>query len=79
LNEDVTWITFHSGYDFGYLLKYIAMEPLPDAHEKFLDMIDLYFPKFFDIKHMIKGYDYLRGGLNKLAEEMDVNRQGPVH
>ena len=79
LNEDITWITFHSGYDFGYLLKYVTMEALPSTQEKFIQKINMFFPNFYDIKYMIQKFDYLRGGLNRLAEEMEVSRQGPVH
>ena len=31
LNDDIKWISFHSGYDFGYLLKLLTVAPLPRA------------------------------------------------
>ncbi|TYJ21808.1 hypothetical protein E1A91_A08G087100v1 [Gossypium mustelinum] len=31
LNDDVHWVTFYSGYDFGYLLKLLTCRSLPDS------------------------------------------------
>lgn len=39
----------------------------------------LFFPQIFDIKYLMKFCDNLHGGLNKLAETLDVARIGPQH
>lgn len=39
----------------------------------------LFFPQIFDIKYLMKFCDNLHGGLNKLAETLDVERIGPQH
>ncbi|GAX75738.1 hypothetical protein CEUSTIGMA_g3181.t1 [Chlamydomonas eustigma] len=79
LNDDIRWITFHSGYDFGYLLKILTCMPLPNTEAEFFELLKLYFPNVFDIKYMMKFCDSLHGGLNKLAELLDVQRIGPQH
>lgn len=79
LNEDVSWLTFHSGYDFGYLLKVLIGQRLPDTEEDFFDLISLYFPNIYDMKYVVKFVDELHGGLSKLAELLDVERLGSKH
>lgn len=79
LNEEIRWITFHSGYDFGYLLKVLTCQPLPASEAEFFEILNLYFPNIFDIKYLMKFCDSLHGGLNKLAETLDVQRIGPQH
>lgn len=37
LIPDVRWITFHSGYDFGYLLKLVTCLPLPATEAEFFE------------------------------------------
>lgn len=41
--------------------------------------MQLYFPNIFDIKYLMKFCGNLHGGLNKLAESLDVKRLGPQH
>lgn len=79
LNDNVHWVTFHSGYDFGYLLKLLTCQRLPDTQAGFFDLINTYFPIVYDIKHLMKFCNSLHGGLNKLAELLEVERVGVCH
>ncbi|KAL5558211.1 hypothetical protein UlMin_034422 [Ulmus minor] len=79
LNDGVHWVTFHSGYDFGYLLKLLTCRTLPDTQAGFFDLINIYFPVVYDIKHLMKFCNSLHGGLNKLAELLEVERVGVCH
>ncbi|KAG9137343.1 hypothetical protein Leryth_027023 [Lithospermum erythrorhizon] len=79
LNDTVCWVTFHSGYDFGYLLKLLTCQNLPNTQEGFFSLINMYFPVIYDIKHLMKFCNSLHGGLNKLAELLEVERVGVSH
>jgi CCR4-NOT transcription complex subunit 7/8 len=50
LNEDVKWLSFHSSYDFGYLLKTLTCSELAQEEASFLDMLTTYFPCIYDVK-----------------------------
>ncbi|XP_052182430.1 probable CCR4-associated factor 1 homolog 6 isoform X1 [Diospyros lotus] len=79
LNDNVCWVTFHSGYDFGYLLKLLTGQNLPDTQVEFFNLINLYFPTIYDVKHLMKFCNNLHGGLNKLADQLGVKRIGICH
>ncbi|GMH15893.1 hypothetical protein Nepgr_017734 [Nepenthes gracilis] len=79
LNYNVYWVTFHSGYDFGYLLKLLTCRDLPETQEEFFKLINTYFPTVYDIKHLMRFCNSLHGGLNKLAELLEVERVGICH
>ncbi|KAL2482775.1 putative CCR4-associated factor 1-like protein 7 [Forsythia ovata] len=79
LNDNVHWVTFHSAYDFGYLLKLLTCQSLPDTQAGYLDLIKMYFPIVYDIKHLIRFCNSLHGGLNNLAELLEVERVGICH
>jgi len=79
LSNKVKWITFHSGYDFGYLLKLLTCSPLPAAEADFFHVLSIYFPHIYDMKYLMKFTDNLHGGLSKLAEQLDISRIGPQH
>ena len=79
LNEDVKWVSFHSAYDFGYLLRVLTDELLCDAESDFLVKLKLYFQEFYDIKLMVSSEERMKGGLNRLADMLRVTRVGQAH
>lgn len=50
LNDEIKWISFHSKYDFGYLLKTLTCTELPMDEQGFLDLLFTYFPCIYDVK-----------------------------
>ncbi len=79
LVDDVTWVSFHSGYDFGYLLKLLISRPLPDTEKEFFSLLPLYFPNLYDIKYLTATSDMFHGGLNKLGDDLNIMRIGQKH
>lgn len=78
-NEDICWATFHGGYDFGYLIKLLTGKNLPETQEGFFELMNVFFPRVYDIKHIIRFDDVLRGGLSRVATTMGVERFGVSH
>ncbi|CAO4369690.1 hypothetical protein L5515_003989 [Caenorhabditis briggsae] len=79
----ITWLTFSSGYDFGYLLKSITLGDLPKEEAMFFTCHKTLFPTSFDIKILLRTPNCasakLKGGLQEVADQLDVKRQGVRH
>jgi CCR4-NOT transcription complex subunit 7/8 len=52
--DNVRWISFHGGYDFGYLTKLLICRHLPNDEVEFDKIMKLYFPSTYDVKHLMK-------------------------
>jgi len=52
--DNVRWISFHGGYDFGYLTKLLICTPLPNDEVDFDHKMKQYFPSTYDVKHLMK-------------------------
>ena len=79
LMENVRWLSFHSGYDFGYLLKVLTNQNLPTEESEFFELLRLYFPNVYDVKYLMKSCKSLKGGLQEVADMLEVERIGPQH
>lgn len=53
-DEDVYWISFHTGYDFGYLMKLLLINELPNDESEFSRYLTKFFPSVLDIKYLMK-------------------------
>jgi CCR4-NOT transcription complex subunit 7/8 len=81
LDDRVKWVSFHSAYDFSYLLKILTTQDLPATEKDFFELLKIYFPTVYDIKYMtsiLDGHHFL-GGLQKLADDLKCQRLGAEH
>lgn len=115
LVDDIKWLSFHSGYDFGYLLKLLTDQKLPQEESEFFELLRIYFPTIYDVKvsiyiaiyaqranknthikfthaarfidpllfvrpqYLMKSCKNLKGGLQEVAEQLEIQRVGPQH
>lgn len=83
LDESVNWVSFHAGYDLGFLISLLMNQGLPVDEPEFYWWCHKFFPNFYDLKYV--GNQILSGDekLNKpsieyLAEELHLLPISPV-
>ncbi|RYP18383.1 hypothetical protein DL765_003995 [Monosporascus sp. GIB2] len=52
--DNVKWLSFHGGYDFGYLTKILSNNVLPKDEFEFDAIMKKWFPTTYDVKHLMK-------------------------
>ena len=60
------------GYDFGYLLKLLTASMLPEEESDFFVLLHTWFPCIYDIKFLMKSCKNLKGGLQDVADDLQV-------
>ena len=48
---------------------------LPESETEFLETLRVYFPNLYDIKYLMGSTETLNGGLQKVANELQVRTQ----
>lgn len=66
-------VFYFSGYDFGYMLKILTNQNLPEGEQEFFELLRVYFPNIYDVKYLMKSCKNLKGGLQEVAEQLEVS------
>ncbi|ODQ66246.1 ribonuclease H-like protein [Nadsonia fulvescens var. elongata DSM 6958] len=79
LDDSTAWVSFHSGYDLGYILSIVFNKELPVLESDFRKMLHKYFANVWDIKYMVKALRLSNSptiDLHELAEEFHLAKIG---
>lgn len=79
MSEEIVWVSFHSAYDFGYLIKVLTCNLLPEKEEDFYKFLNALFPNFYDIKFLVQNSKYLKKGLQEISNDLGLVRSGVQH
>ncbi|KAG9464160.1 hypothetical protein GDO78_020371, partial [Eleutherodactylus coqui] len=79
LCDNVKWLSFHSSFDFGYIVKLLTNSRLPKEEHEFFHLLNLFFPSIYDVKYLMKSCFYIKGGLQEVADQLNLQRIGGQH
>ncbi|QHO00545.1 uncharacterized protein DS421_13g407370 [Arachis hypogaea] len=68
-------VTFHGAYDIGYLVKILTWGCSSTRLEEFLEIVkELFGGNAYDVKHVMRFCNGLYGGLEKVADTLQLDR-----
>ncbi|CAK3935566.1 ribonuclease H [Lecanosticta acicola] len=71
-SSDINWLSFHSGYDFGYLIKLLSNDALPMEQTQFSELVKTFFPTLWDIKFLLRHAQRVRNNGRLSADGMRI-------
>lgn len=76
LDPSINWLSYHSGYDLGFLVSLLTNDILPNNEKDFFWWCSKYFPNFYDLKHignqLLAGSSGKSTGLNNSSATNDL-------
>lgn len=79
MNEKIVWVSFHSAYDFAYLIKVLTGNLMPEREEDFYRFMSVLFPTFYDFKYLLQLTEHQRKGLQEISTDLGLVREGTAH
>lgn len=79
MSSHIIWVSFHSAYDFAYLIKILTGNAMPEKEEDFYRFMTVLFPNFYDFKFLLSSTEHSRKGLQEIANDLGVSREGTAH
>lgn len=79
MSENIIWISFHSAYDFAYLIKILTGNLMPEREDDFYRFMNILFPNFYDFKYLLSPTEHSRKGLQEISNDLGVYREGTAH
>ncbi|AAS50890.2 ABR119Cp [Eremothecium gossypii ATCC 10895] len=83
LTDEVTWVSFHAAYDFGFLVNILTDASMPNNKEDYEFWVQKFLPSFYDLNVLSKAVHDLKGqrsipqpqhSLESLADELGIPR-----
>lgn len=79
MSQHIVWVSFHSAYDFAYLIKILTGNLMQEREEDFYKFMKVLFPAFYDFKYLLRATEYVRKGLQEISNDLGVFREGVAH
>ena len=58
------------------MLRMLTDLNLPEEEEDFFEILRIYFPSIYDVKYLMKSCKSLKGGLQEVADQLELERIG---
>ncbi len=79
MSDRIVWVSFHSAYDFAYLIKILTGNTMCEKEDDFYKFMNVLFPIFYDFKYLLAATEHSRKGLQEIANDLGVFREGTAH